>query len=176
MIPPLKSKTKIHHCCMYVNIFCSVCKINFFSEVYLVFIIANTANSTNISFYFAMGHKIIIYFTIYNKARQKGATRFLLGATWFLPADCPMGNLIFLGVVKACHIFQGYFTSTATSICLLYWEIYWWINHSNQFRTDSITTTTYTKHKTNKTNVCIFYGIYCAMGGHHRPHRYSYVK
>ena len=54
-------------------------------------------------FYFSMGHKIVIYFFVYNRARQKRATRFLIGATRFSPAGCPMGNLIFLGVVKACR-------------------------------------------------------------------------
>ena len=34
------------------------------------FIIFNTANFIDISFYFAMRHKIIIYFIVYNMARQ----------------------------------------------------------------------------------------------------------
>ena len=70
------------------------------------FIIFNTANFIDISFYFAMGHKIIIYFFVYNKARQKGATWFLMGAIWFFPTGCPMGNMIFLGVVKAWIYFR----------------------------------------------------------------------
>ena len=60
-----------------------------------------THNSINIFFYFAMCHKTVIYFIVYKMARQKGATRFLIGATWLSPAGCPMGNLIFLEVVKA---------------------------------------------------------------------------
>ena len=45
-----------------------------------------------------------MYFIVYNRAWQKGSTWFLMGATWFLPAGCPMGNPIFFGVVKACML------------------------------------------------------------------------
>ena len=64
--------------------------------------IFNTENSINVALYFAMGHKITIYCIVYNNVRQ-GATWLFMGATWYLPAGCPMGNLIFPGVVKACH-------------------------------------------------------------------------
>ena len=49
-----------------------------------------------------MGHKIIIHFILYNRVSAKRGNLTLMGATWLLPAGCPMGNLIFLGVVKAC--------------------------------------------------------------------------
>ena len=50
-----------------------------------------------------MGHKIIIYIIVYS-ARQSVTTWIFMRATWILPT---MGNLIFLGVVKA------------------WWYIYW---------------------------------------------------
>ena len=84
------------------------------------FIIFNTANFIDISFYFAMGHKIIIYFFVYNKARQKGATWFLMGAIWFFPTGCPMGNMIFLGVVKAWDDTYNHHGITALSVLLKY--------------------------------------------------------
>ena len=35
---------------------------------------------------------------------NRGATWLLMGATGYLPAGCPMGNLSFSGVVKACSL------------------------------------------------------------------------
>ena len=54
----------------------------------------------DISSDFPMGHKIIICCIVYS-ARQTGATWILMGATWFYQ-QVAMGNLIFLGFVKAC--------------------------------------------------------------------------
>ena len=51
-----------------------------------------------------MGHKIILESFFYNSSRERGATWILMGATSFLPTGCPMGNLIFLGVVKAWYM------------------------------------------------------------------------
>ena len=56
------------------------------------------ANSFDVYF---TAHREIIDHAVYLGALQKGATWILVEATWFLPADCPMGNLNILGVVKA---------------------------------------------------------------------------
>ena len=52
-----------------------------------------------VSFWYVL-YIIVIYFIVCNRTRQTGATWILIGATWFLPESCPMGTLMFVGVVK----------------------------------------------------------------------------
>ena len=120
---------------MYVNMFCSMWKIsvlflkyNFFSSfstlripLTLHFILLwVTKSSYTVLFIITFG--------------KRGATWLLMWATWYLPAGCPMGNLIFPGVVKACSMKLipkvRINTYQATSNYLnQWWLVYWriWI-------------------------------------------------
>ena len=89
-----------------MNIFCSVCKINmfFFLLKYNFFSLFSILRIPLICHFillwvYCYGSRNLHIRYCFNRSLQRGATWILMGATWFLP---PSGNLIFLGVVKAC--------------------------------------------------------------------------
>ena len=81
-----------------VKIICSVLDITRFC---LDMNICHYFPANSFVVYFTTQRKIIDH-AVYFRAQQKGATWILMGATRFLLAGCPMGNLNMLGVVKAC--------------------------------------------------------------------------
>ena len=88
---------------MYVNKFSSVWKVDYFIFSWNItsfhYLQCFEFHWYFVSFWYVL-YIIIIYFIVCNRARQTGATWILIGATWFLPESCPMGTLMFVGVVK----------------------------------------------------------------------------